>query len=246
MKVNKLQFYLSVVFLFLGFLIGFQYQLTNKREQLETTYSWNKEQLISEKLVNLKKENKQLEEQIREVEDEIQRIEKKAQTDQNELAEIHETLNNTRMLAGFMDVEGPGIIVTLNDSKKAKEISGDVSSYIVHEQDLRRVVNELFASGAEAVSVNGERMIATSTITCVGPTILVNSIKKAPPFEIKAIGDPDTLLSGLEMPGGVLQTLRNWEIQITTEKKDKIVIPSYVGTTNSNKLSLLNTSQVGE
>ncbi|TCS84409.1 DUF881 domain-containing protein [Tepidibacillus fermentans] len=246
MKVSKLHLYLSIVLLFLGFLVGFQYQLTNKRTMTDIAYSWNKEQQIQEKLIRQKEENKKLEEQIREVEDQIHSIEQKAQANQDEATKIHETLDYSRMLAGLMDVEGPGLIVTLNDSKKAKEMSGDVSSYIVHEQDLRRVVNELFASGAEAISVNGERMISTSTIKCVGPTILVNSIKKAPPFEIKAIGDPDTLLKGLELPGGVLDTLRIWEIQITTQKVDKVVIPRYMGTIETNKLSLLHTSQAEE
>jgi len=189
---------------------------------------------------------KKIENQIRDIEEQIRKIEQSAKSDQVEVADIHQTLDNSRMFAGLIDVEGPGLIVTLNDSKKAKEISGDISSYIVHEQDLRRVVNELFASGAEAVSVNGERMVSTSTIKCVGPTIIVNSIKKAPPFEIKAIGDPNTLLTGLELPGGVLETLRIWDIQISSHKEDNLVISSYLGTTNSNKLSILNQSGSGE
>ncbi|WP_339062324.1 DUF881 domain-containing protein [Tepidibacillus marianensis] len=246
MKVNKLHIYISIVFLFLGFLVGFQYQFTSKRTAIEKPYSWNQEQQVQNKLISQKNENKKIENQIRDIEDQIHKIEQNANSDLNEASDIHQTLDNSRMFAGLLDVEGPGIVVILNDSKKAKEISGDVSSYIVHEQDLRRVVNELFASGAEAVSVNGERMIGTSTIKCVGPTITVNSIKKAPPFEIKAIGDPNTLLTGLELPGGVLETLRIWEIQISTQKEDKVVIPSYVGTTNTNKLSILNKSGSGE
>lgn len=242
MKINRWQIYITIVFLFLGFLIAFQYESTSIR-RFNSNFSFStldKQQELQEKIVNQKKENQELEKQIQEIEEEIRGFEQSLISNEDEANKIREQLDNTRMIAGLISVEGPGLSVTLNDSKQAKEVEGDVSSYIVHEQDLRKVVNELFASGAEAISVNGERMIASSSIRCVGPTILVNSIKKAPPFEILAIGDPDTLLAGLEMPGGVLETLRLWNIQISTKKMDHIVIPGFIGTLNTDRLTILN------
>ena len=231
MKVNRFHFYLFIVFLFLGFLVAFQYQFS-KGKTIDSSYTysvWDKQNELQEKIIAQKKENEALQQQVYLIEEEIRAIEEQAITEKDAMKKIHQKLEHARMVAGQITVNGSGIIVTLNDSKQAKTLTGDVSSFIVHEQDIRRVVNELFASGAEAVSVNEERMVATSSIRCVGPTILVNGVKKAPPFEIKAIGDPDTLLSGVEMPGGVLPTLRMWDLQVSTKKITELTIPGFVG-----------------
>ncbi len=245
MKVNRFHVYLFIVFLFLGFLIAFQYQFS-KGSRIDSSYTysvWDKQRELQEKLVGQKKENEALQQQIYLIEEEIRQIEQEAIAEKDTMKTVHQKLENARMVAGLTTVEGTGLIVTLNDSKQAKTLTGDVSSFIVHEQDLRRVVNELFASGAEAVSVNNERMVATSSIRCVGPTIIVNGVKKAPPFEIKAIGDPDTLLSGVEMPGGVLPTLRMWDLEVSTKKLNELTIPGYVG---QAEIKTLSEEAVGE
>ncbi len=86
---------------------------------------------------------------------------------------------------------GRGSLFMLQDSPKRNpsETRQDVvNDYIVHDRDIREIVNELFAAGAEAISVNGQRLVASSSIRCVGPVVLVNSTQVAPPFMIKAIG----------------------------------------------------------
>ena len=75
---------------------------------------------------------------------------------------------------------------------------------MVHDSDLRSVVNELFSAGAEAIAINDQRLVANSSIRCVGPTVLVNSERLAPPYKIAAIGKPDVLQSALDMQGGAL------------------------------------------
>ena len=65
--------------------------------------------------------------------------------------------------------------------------------YIIHDDDLLRVINELRAAGAEAIAINGERIVAMSEIRCAGPTLSVNNNRSAPPYEIKAIGNPNNL-----------------------------------------------------
>ena len=109
------------------------------------------------------------------------------QTDQA-LADLQEEVTEAHMAAGLIPVEGPGIVLTLNDSPLNLQVGENANAYIIHDRDLLLIVNELKASGAEAISINGKRLTAMSEIRCAGTTILVNWDKIAPPFEIKSGG----------------------------------------------------------
>lgn len=145
------------------------------------------------------------------------------------MADLQDELQNASMAAGMLEVEGPGIIIKLDDSPRALKTGDNPNEAIVHDLDLLIVVNDLKASGAEAISVNGERIISMSEIRCAGTLILVNWIKLAPPFEIKAIGDPEMLESGITMKGGHLLLLKNLDYIVSVQKMEKINIPAYSG-----------------
>lgn len=145
------------------------------------------------------------------------------------MADLQEELQYANMAAGLIELEGAGLTVILDDSARSVKTGEDPNDLLIHDYDLLMVVNELKASGAEAISVNGERIIAMSEIRCAGTTILVNWIKIAPPFEIKAIGNPDMLESGLTMKGGYLQTLKLLGVQANLQKVENITIPAYSG-----------------
>jgi uncharacterized protein YlxW (UPF0749 family) len=102
---------------------------------------------------------------------------------------------------------------------------------IIHDTDIAAVVNELKASGAEAISVNGQRIVAVSPIRCVGPTIMVNFTPQSPPFIIKAIGNPKTLKTGVELPGGVTKDIVSYDPAMFTTQiaKQPLVVPAYAG-----------------
>lgn len=155
-------------------------------------------------------------------------------TEQEKASEsaVAEELQKLRILSGLTSLSGPGIVLTLDDSKLKGNEDAPADMYLIHYEDLLLVVNELFAAGAEAVSINGQRIITTSEIRCAGPTILVNSTRVTPPFEILAIGDAQTLQSSLEMRGGILEPMRPWGIQISITQKDQITVPPYKGTIN--------------
>ena len=146
---------------------------------------------------------------------------------------LERMLAEAKMLAGTVEVQGSGVIVTLHDSPKrviAETREEDVSQYIVHDYDVLEVTNELFASGAEAVSVNGQRLVANSPIRCGGPIVLVNKVEVAPPFEIKAIGISKTLKGGLALPGGNIEGLFLLDM-IEVKEQVHITVPAYTGST---------------
>ena len=130
--------------------------------------------------------------------------------------------------AGLTEVSGAGVTVTMSDSSHRG--SGDRNAYLVHAEDLLAVVNELHGAGAEAVSINGQRMVGRSAITCAGSIVMVNGVRVAAPFEIKAVGDAEVLDAALHFPGGVVDNLAPWGIEISVRREAAVVVPAYTQT----------------
>ena len=143
------------------------------------------------------------------------------------------TDNELKFLACRVAVEGEGVIITMNDSSDISKNGENQNLYVIHDDDILRVINELRAAGAEAISINGQRLTATSEIRCAGPTLSVNNVRSAAPFEISAIGDKKNLTNAIKMRGGVEETLSVWGIELEIQTVDKILIPAYTGTTKN-------------
>jgi uncharacterized protein YlxW (UPF0749 family) len=156
-----------------------------------------------------------------------------------ESKELHAQLDQYRFLAGITPVQGPGIVVTLRDSTKRPptdlpaDVTADLTAnFIIHDADIQRVINELRAAGAEAFSVNDQRVVSTTAIRCVGPAIQVNEVPLTPPYSIRAIGDPATLAEALALPGGISDLMRQTDpSMISIGKSSSLMLPSYDGST---------------
>lgn len=140
--------------------------------------------------------------------------------------------------ASLVDVEGPGVILTITDSKTPVKDGENPKLYLIHDEDMLRIVNELRAAGAEAISINDQRLIGTSEIRCSGPTVTVNGKIFAPPFIIKAIGDTKTLHSALTMRGGVVESLKYWGIEVKIQDEENVTVPAYDGTIKQNYIKV--------
>lgn len=103
-------------------------------------------------------------------------------------AEIQREIVSLGALAGTGPVEGPGVRVELRDSTMRSSPTGDPNDLVIHEQDIQAVVNGLWAGGAEAMAINGERITSASAVRCVGNTLLLHGVAYAPPYRIEAIG----------------------------------------------------------
>lgn len=143
---------------------------------------------------------------------------------------LKEQLKNYEMLAGKADIKGKGIIVTLKDNTDGvKNNNRNPELWIIHDADIRNLVNELSSAGAEAISVNDERLVATSEIKADGLVILINNNKLTSPFVIKAIGNPDILERTLKMRGGIAEQLQSFGLIAAVEKPETLTIPMYKG-----------------
>ncbi len=131
-----------------------------------------------------------------------------------------------QVVAGTLAVTGEGIVLTVDDSHVPLGKGENPNNAIVHNEDLLRIANVLTAAGAEALAINDQRLAAGTEITCAGPTILINKTRMAPPFIIKAIGDPTLLNAAVDMPGGVVESLRSYGLELKAETTSTIELPA--------------------
>lgn len=138
-----------------------------------------------------------------------------------ELDALRVTLHELRVRSGYAELNGPGVIVRIYDAT-----GGFTNDTIIHETDVRDVVNELFASGSKGVAVGNQRLTVTSAIRCVGPSILINDERIAVnPVVILAAGNPEVLASGLDIIRITLEVSRNLKFEI--EKVNNLTLPAF-------------------
>ncbi|MFZ5647226.1 MAG: DUF881 domain-containing protein [Bacillota bacterium] len=223
MRLKPFHFALALVGLVLGVLLAVQFRVT--KETLKTPQVHRVQSMIT-KVSDARAEHESKQEQINKMRAELDKLAGGA-----ELGPLREELLQARIESGLAGVYGPGIEVTLNDSNIAVKPGENPNLYVLHDEDILRVLNELRAAGAEALAINNQRVLATSEIRCTGPTILINrSQRLTPPFVISAIGNQETLANSLKMRGGVIETLQFWGIQVSIKKVSQVNIPALSGT----------------
>lgn len=143
------------------------------------------------------------------------------------LADLAVRIQRLAALGGGAAVEGPGVVVTMDDSPSSRAPSGDPNDLVVHEQDIQTVVNALWSAGAEAIAVNGERLSSISAVRCAGNTLLLHGTLHSPPYEIVAVGDPVAITGALEGRPGMqrwLGAVAAFGLGYEVEARDRVVV----------------------
>lgn len=139
---------------------------------------------------------------------------------------INAQWEEAKLYAGLSDVKGDGIILTLNDALEKDPLFEGAN--LLHDRDIYTVINELKRGGAQAISINNERILSTTEIMCAGPTIRANRNRYAVPFEIKAIGDPKRLYSTF-IESEIYTEMKWANKRVEIKKANDIKIPKYSG-----------------
>lgn len=230
MRNKKGQVAIGMICILLGFLVTLQVRSV-RLNHLTTDIARN-EDLLSE-LNRERSKNEDLLAQIAILSNDISMYQDKASESNGYAKVLKEQLERAQMVSGQVGVQGPGVMLTLDDSKLKDNPTLSSDQLIVHESDILRFINELYASGAEAIAINGERLISNSAIRCVGPVIIINNTRKAPPYNISAIGDTETMYTALTMTDGLVDLYKNvYYLDVQIKKEKNIVLPSYSGTIN--------------
>ncbi|MBQ6686597.1 MAG: DUF881 domain-containing protein [Firmicutes bacterium] len=131
-----------------------------------------------------------------------------------------------KTISGMTDLVGPGVEVVIDDSNRDLTIWEDVNDVIVHDSDVLLILNDLLAAGAEAISLNGHRIVHTSAVSCGGYIVHVNGVPEAKPFRIQAIGDPAVLSAAMLAPNSYGSFIKD-SVKFQVTALDEVFIPAY-------------------
>ena len=252
--LNKRKRELNLILLFVCIVFGVVLTM-----QIKSVMSERELQKSKSKIVEFKETYNSIKNQNIAIQDEIDGIQKKIDDFLN--AEIENQSDNkwdspfevmnseikkSQLLAGLTDVNGPGIILKINDADvnilKSMGVNIDdiqeLSPYTIHDSDIKRILSEIKDAGAQAISINDERIITPTRVLCSGPTILVNAHLYAAPYEIKIIGDKDMLYESL-VNNPYIQLLLQNKIRIEITKYDNLFIYKYNALNLENYISFM-------
>jgi uncharacterized protein YlxW (UPF0749 family) len=215
----------------LGFVAAAQWNSEVQR----TSYTTSAQQVLAAQAIRLEAEQEVLRSQLAAVEAELADIQHASEGSQTALALVNADLEETRLAGGLSEVTGPGVVVEIADSRRIVPVGENPANYIVLADDLRDLVNALWHSGAEAITINGERLVSTTSIYGVGSSVLVNTAFLSPPFRIEAIG-PGELQQRFETDpaylGRVAQRIEAFDLEYAIVSDAELRLPAFVGPTS--------------
>ena len=228
---------------FLLLLIGlFFVQELKIQSAIVTASADPKTEVLISLITNLEAETAALEDRLASIRQETEALIGQAATGESQLTELQNQLTQAQIQAGITALEGPGITIQLDDNNSGLTSSpaDDPNRYIIHYENLLYLVNDLRNAGAEGISINGQRIVVSSEIRCVGNVILVNTNRLAPPFEISAIGDPKALEEALASSTTYQQlSLSGFPVSYKTtgSHSNNISLPAYTGSFSTKNLT---------
>ena len=213
-----------------GFVGAAQWNSSVERREFTTSA----QQVLAAQVLELEAEQRELRDEIAAAEQQVLGFQAEGTSRSATLAQLNERLSAARLAAGLTEVRGPGVVIEIADSNRVVPPGENPASFIVLVDDLRDIVTALWASGAEAIAINGERLVATSSIYGVGASILVNTSFLPPPYRIEAIG-PDGLLDRFmdhdAFRGRVAQRIEFFGLEFATAVQEEVTLPAFVGNT---------------
>ncbi len=182
-------------------------------------------ELVAE-LKKAREERELIEGELADYKGRLAEIEDSASKDNVLIRNLNDEVAKYKLLGGFTDVLGEGVVVTIDNppsDMSATSVHSVVSSYL----EILRMVNELNAAGAEAISINDQRVLSTTEIRNAGNAINVNTVPLQAPLTVKVIGDKNTLEGALNQRFGVVSNLRSAQLQVNVRKVDEMRILKY-------------------
>lgn len=214
----------------IGF-VGFaQWNGSPERQQFVSTV----QQAVVDQVRQLEQEQQDLRNQIAVAEASVVEFQQASTTSSSALAEVNRQLEAARLSVGLTGLRGPGVVLEIADSKRVVPDGENPTNYLVLVDDLHDIVSALWAAGAEAISINGERLVATSSIYGVGSSVLVNTAFLSPPFRIEAIGSAgllDRFSTDPAFRGRVAQRIDAFGLEFASQAVDSLDIAAFVGNT---------------
>lgn len=230
-KLNKKKISVVLGLMCFALTLGICVQIRTVKSTNSTVGSSYEENNLRAEVLKYKEKYENKYKELEKAEEELEKERQNSTQNNTALEEKEKEITLGNKMIGLTELTGPGVIVTLSDSKKDASSVLNPSTLLVHDVDILGVVNELKNAGAEAISINEQRIVPTTSISCGGNIIDINGEKVGAPFVIKAIGLPEQL-AGLSRPGGYLEILQAASVGVELKKSNNITIPKYTGVIN--------------
>jgi uncharacterized protein YlxW (UPF0749 family) len=241
MKNNEASIFVFIASIIIGILIALNINLkgTSRSFQMSAKQyqdAYNQKNKLYAEVSNLKDSNSKMSDKINKYKYDDTKNQKLTQDIDNEF-------NDNNMEIGFSAVKGNGVKLVINDGTiddpkgYEQENTQLILLKTLHDDDMIKVVNELRVAGAEAISINGQRVLPNTEILCSWAFLRINGHQIPAPFEVTAIGDPDTLDSTLQRDDGFIRSLINRGIQVDITKENNLKIDPYIGDISYNNLT---------
>lgn len=223
MKIDKKKILLFVSCILIGLAITMQ--LKTVKKTVGNPLNVKRVQELAQRVKSLEEERDGLLQKLDNAEDKLREYEKPGSSNNEVAKKLYEETEKYKMIAGYTDLKGKGIILTIDEPKLA---DGEVSFGIQNDIDLiLSAISVLNSAGAEAISINEVRYTSFTEIVSAGKHIEVGGVSTSAPIVIKAIGDAGTMQSAIEFKGGIKDELQNYNYQVVLTVRDDIVIPRY-------------------
>jgi uncharacterized protein YlxW (UPF0749 family) len=223
-RLPTVQVTLAGALLVLGFLIAAQIAAEGPRVR----YSTEERTPLIETALGLQSQQEAFQANILALRQRITKLEAQGAGDADELRRLYAQLEEARIAAGLVALAGPGVAFRFEDGSLGVDAR-------VTARDVRILIQELWLAGAEAISVNDERIVGTSAVLDIGGSILVNSAYLAPPYEVKAIG-PTDLYERMQASASFVQYVQGRiepsGIRLSVAQPQSVDVPAFAGTVN--------------
>ncbi len=196
--------FVLIVSVFLGVLVAVQFRIV-QHDYLGGMIPSAKFEKLKEELELLKEEKANLQKTVDDLQGKLESLANDEAQDNTMMKALTEELEKYKMFAGFTNLQGTGVAVYIDNASEDSENATDI---VADYNLLLYVINELTASGAEAISINGQRFTSNSELRGVVTNVVVNGVSLDPPFIIKAIGDKRVLSGALDQRFGIVETIR--------------------------------------
>ena len=223
MKIDKKKILLFLACIIIG--LSITMQLKTVKKTIGNPLNMKRAEELAQRIKSLEAERDGLLQRLDETEEKLRECENPGASNNEIAKKLYEETEKYKMIAGYTDLKGKGIILTIDEPKL---VDGELSFGIQNDIDLiLSTISVLNSAGAEAISINDERYTSFTEIVSAGNHIEVGGVSTSAPIVIKAIGDSDTLQSAIEFKGGIKDELQNYNYQVILTVRDDIVIPRY-------------------
>ena len=218
--------------LLFGLIVTVQWRTQTERSELTVRYNAP----LLDAANSLQNEQNTLKAQLADLRAQLDAIQQGAASQSTTSRDLQARVEELRAAAGLTERSGDGVLVTLDDARSTSPVqTNNVDKSICHSTDLTDIINAAWRGGAQAIAVNDERIVGSSSVYCVGSTIMVNGRLMSPPFNVAAIGPQNGILGAFDDPNQLQDIKQRRDVQglgFHVTRASAIHVPAYSGALN--------------